>query len=153
MSKKISITLVYTMVLTIVALFAGTLVLAEQPRIAQRVLSSDVILKFLDTEGKEHEARIQRDILDPENGWKVKVFVEGKDITDLIKPMDIESEKFSFCEQDENGDVTIDKKRYFCHVVKTASDGAFLIGNHSCPYFLNPPGIIINLCPWPPDPH
>jgi hypothetical protein len=104
-----------------------------------RVLKTEISLDFTDTDGIEHKANIKRDELDP-NYWEV--YVDGVLLPkDNIRPL----EEFVFCEQDENGDVTIGKKKYFCHVLKTASEGTFLLGNHSCPYVLNPPGIMINL--------
>ena len=77
--------------------------------------------------------------MDP-NDWEVSV-----DDKSIAKENGRALEEFLFCEQDENGDVTIGNKKYSCHVIKTASEGAFLLGNHSCPLVLNPPGIMINL--------
>ena len=149
MLKKIFLTFLFTMVLAFVALFASTQVLAQQTRIAQHVLP-DVELHFLGPDEKMYEARIKRNVLDPVK-WEVKLFRNREDITNFMqKPKGLE--EFSFCEQNEKGKVTIDGKQYSCHVLKAASDGAFLIGNHSCPYTLNPPGIVINLCPHP-HPH
>ena len=115
--------------------------MGKKPEIVKKtsVLKTKISLKFTDTEGNKHKAIIIRDELKPDN-WEVSV--DGETIAQNDqRPL----EEFLFCEQDENGDVTIGDKKYFCHVMKTASEGAFLLGNHSCPYFLNPPGIWINL--------
>jgi hypothetical protein len=117
--------------------------LVQEHRIPEHVLSTEVLFKFLDPDNLEHEARIKRNVLDP-NDWEI--FVDGKKLTEAR-----EIEEFAYCEQVKKGEqveknaVTIGEKRYSCHVLKTISDGAFLIGNHSCPYFLNPPGIWFNL--------
>jgi hypothetical protein len=111
------------------------------PKIEKKasVLKTKISLDFTDTEGVEHKANIIRDELNP-NDWEV--YVDG---ALLPKENQRPLEEFLFCERDEKGDQLIDGKNYFCHVVKAASEGAFLLGNHSCPFFLNPPGIWINL--------
>lgn len=134
------------MVLAIVALFACTQVSAKQPRIIPQArviphVFSDVVLTFLSADGKKHEARIERDVLDPD-GWKVRLFVEDKEITVDFKSKELD--KFSICEQDVKGTVTIDEKKYFCHVLQAVSEGALLIGNDVCLVEIAP-GIIINL--------
>jgi hypothetical protein len=138
------------MALAIVVVFTGTKVLAQQSRIKQHVIS-DVILTFVSPDGKEYEARIQRDVLDlsPKNGWKVKLLVRGEEITEPIVPKELKN--FLICEQLDKGDVTIGKKNYFCHVLKDLSDGAFLIGNNTCLFEILP-GFLIDLCPHP-HPH
>ena len=113
----------------------------QTPKIEKkaRALKTEISLDFTDTHGVKHKANIIRDELDP-NYWEV--YVDG-----ILLPKDNQRplEEFLFCEQDEKGDQLINGKKYFCHVVKTASEGAFFLGNHSCPYVLNPPGIMINL--------
>ena len=150
MSKKIFITFLFTIFLAIAALFAGTQVLAQEPRIAQRVIS-DVVLTFSSPDGNKYEARIKRDVLDLRKGWKVRLFDldKRKDITELIVPKELE--KFTICEQLEKGNVTIDDRNYFCHRLKEVSDGALIIGNNTC-LFTIAPGIVIDLCPHP-HPH
>jgi hypothetical protein len=113
----------------------------NEPKIAKKasVLKTEISLDFTDTEGADHKATVIRDAKDPDN-WEVSV--DGKK---LPKKNGKALKKFLFCEQDKNGDKKIGKKKYFCHEVKAASEGAFLLGNHSCPFFLNPPGIWINL--------
>ena len=113
---------------------------ARDPKIAKKasVLKTEISLNFTDTAGDKHKATIIRDAKNPKN-WEATV--DGKSIKDKGRPL----EEFLFCEEDKNGDVKIGKKNYTCHVVKAASEGALLLGNHSCPYFLNPPGIVINL--------
>lgn len=153
MSKKISITFLFTMALAIVALFAGTQVLAQQSRIAQRVIS-DVVLTFSSPDGNKYEARIKREVLDPKNGWTVRLFDlnKNKEIPqELIRNSLKGLEKFSICEQLDKGNVTIDGDQYYCHKLKAVSDGAFLIGNNTC-LFEIVPGFFINLCPHP-HPH
>ena len=113
----------------------------NEPNIAKKasVLKTEISLEFTDTKGDAHQATIVRDEADPEK-WDVSV--DGVTIT---KQEERKLKEFLFCERNENGDVTIDGKKYFCHEVKAASEGAFLLGNHFCPYFLNPPGIWLNL--------
>ena len=142
MSRKISITFLCTMLLAIVALLGCTRVLAQEARITKRVLETDVLLNFLDHDGKGHEARIRRNEMNPN---EFTVYVDNQKVTKTGIPL----EKFMFCNQDDNakeGKVTFRGNQYSCHVLKSASDGAFLIGNHKCPFFLDPPGITIDLC-------
>ena len=87
--------------------------------------------------------------MDPTNGWKVRLFVKGEEYKNPIVPIDLE--KFSICEQLDKGNVTIDGKKYFCHVLKAVSDGAFIIGNNICLVKVAP-GVFINVCPHP-HPH
>ena len=112
----------------------------NKPKIAKRasVLKTEISLNFTDTEGDKHKATIIRDAKNPKN-WEASV--DGKPLKEKGRPLG----EFLFCEEDKNGDVKIGKKRYYCHEVKAASEGALLLGNHSCPFFLNPPGIWINL--------
>ena len=140
MSKIKFITYLCIMVLAIVTLFGCTKVLAQDPKIAEHVLATDAVLKFSGPDKKEHVARIKRNVLDPAD-WVI--FVDGKRLTEA---KDLKS--FSFCEKNKDGQVIIGGEPHSCHVTQTVSDGAFLIGNHFCPYFLNPPGIWLNLCPW-----
>ena len=104
-------------------------------------IPTEVLVKFTDNYGKQHEAKIKREAINPKdpNDWTVSV--NGKSITNGKG-----SEEFLLCELDQqNGDVQKNGNKYLSHVVMTASDGAFLLVNHSCLYFLNPPGIWINL--------
>jgi hypothetical protein len=134
------------MVLAIVALFASTQVLAKQskiipPRVTPRVFP-DVVLKFINTDGKKYEARIKRDVLDPQY-WKVKLLVEGKEITVELQPKNLEN--LLICERDDDkGTVRFGKNNYFCHVLKAVSEGALLLGNHVCIVEIAP-GIYINI--------
>ena len=114
---------------------------ASEPKIAKKasVLKTEISLKFTDTKSKDHKATIIRNVKDP-NDWEVSV--DGKPLKEKGRPL----EEFLFCERDDkNGNLTIEGKKYSYHVMKAASEGAFLLGNHSCPYVLNPPGIVINL--------
>jgi hypothetical protein len=113
----------------------------KKPRIEKKasVLKTEISLDFTDTDGIDSTAIIKRDVEDPDN-WEVSV--NGQKIA---KETGRALEEFLFCERDEKGDIEFNGKNYSCHVVKEASEGAFLLGNHSCPLFLNPPGIVINL--------
>jgi hypothetical protein len=142
MSQNNSKVFLLTILLAIVTLFGCAHTLTHKSGVAQHVLATDVLLKFADPDGKKHVARIKRNEPDPKQ-WKI--YVDGKDITEISRSRELN--EFSFCEQDKEGKTTIGDMQYSCHVVMEASDGAFLIGNHSCPLFLNPPGIVINLCP------
>ena len=143
MFKILSISVFFTIVFAIVALFGCTQVLVQEHRVPERVLSTEVLFKFLGPDNLEYKARIKRNVLDPKD-WEI--FVNDNKLTAAR-----ELAEFTFCEQVKKGEqveknvVTIGEKRYSCHVLKTISDGAFLIGNHSCPYFLTPPGIWFNL--------
>jgi hypothetical protein len=114
--------------------------MAKKPRIEKKatVLKTEVTLQFTDTDGKDHIATIIRNVKDP-NDWKISV--DNRPLKAKTRALN----EFLFCEEDKKGNVTIGGKQYSCHVVKAASEGTFLLGNRSCPYFLNPPGIWINL--------
>lgn len=111
------------------------------------VVSGDeikIILNFIDTEGEAHEAEITRKEDDP-NYWALKV--DGKVFNDdeknaLKRPVG----NFLFCEPADNGgDITFNGKDYHCHEVKGVLEGSFLLGNHTCPFFLESLGMEINL--------
>lgn len=100
---------------------------------------TEISLDFKDPLGGAHTAIIIRNESNPDN-WEITV--DGQPIA---KEKKRDLEEIWFCERDDNGDVPIGKEMYSCHKVVAASEGALLIGNLSCPYFLNPPGIWIDL--------
>ena len=105
---------------------------------AVTVKKTDISLAFTDNDGGQHNATIER-VEGPPNTYEA--IVDGNQIT-----VERQLNELMICEEDNNGNVTINGKQYSCHEVKDASEGAFLLGNpRYCPYFLRPPGIWINL--------
>jgi hypothetical protein len=138
MSKKISITLLFTMVFAIVALFAATRVLAEPGSQIDRLGS---VFKFVDIDGREH---IGSYILNPDRTEIEKLKVDGKDVS-TVKGNKLNL--FRFCIPDPKGKILIDNQQYSCHKpVDVTNEAAFVGNSGSCPWFIKPPGIWFDPC-------
>ena len=138
MPKKISITFLFTMVFTIVALFAATQVLAgEHPQIKQ----TGSYFSFIDKDKKPHTGYYEKD----RQGNIIKIERDGKPVPqEEWKSLKL----FRFCVPDKDGKVTIEGKRYSCHRPIEGTNEAGFVGNSGyCPWLIDPPGIVINLCP------
>ena len=150
MQNKISTTFLFTMVFAIVPLFAATQILAADYTPQPDVQFGTHTEIYTDTNGRNFVAIIKRD--GPSNNQlDVKIIQTPSEKAPgfrEFKPSLVKWDKFQFCEEDTGGSVTIGKTKYSCHETHMVKDKSFLIGNPYCPYFLNPPGILINLCPY-----
>ena len=138
MPKKIPITFLFTMVFAIVVLFAATQVLAEEhPQIKQ----TGSHFSFIDKDKKSHTGYYEKD----RQGNILKIVRDGEPVPENEwKPL----KWFRFCVPDKYGKVTIEGKPYSCHRLIEGTNEAGFVGNSGyCPWFIDPPGIVINVCP------